>query len=180
MIFLEIPNKIFTNLLFMLRNELQTVIVRWSILLGLFSVIGCQQAQRPDGLPDLFPFQLVLTQDSQPLHGASVQLVSPEIPFPVTGTTDANGVAFLVTYGQFSGVPLGTYKVVVIKTETEGETSEEKRTQPIFIYSLVDPALANRETTTLEVTVENGKKTVTLDVGKPVRVLIETIKPNEI
>jgi hypothetical protein len=163
----------------MLQNLLQTMI-RWSILLGLFTIIGCQQEQRPEGLPALVPFQLILTQDTQPLVGASVQLVSQEIHFPVTGLTDANGVARLVTYGQFSGVPLGTYKVIVIKTETEGETSEEKQTQPIFIYSLVDPVLKNRETTTLEVIVEKNKNSATLEVGKPVRVLIDTIKPDKI
>jgi hypothetical protein len=64
--------------------------------LGLFNLIGCQSEQRPDGLPDLIPFQLNVTQDDQPCIGASVQLVSPEIPFPVTGQTDANGVARLV------------------------------------------------------------------------------------
>lgn len=162
----------------MLQNSLPTII-RWSILLGLFTVFGCQPEQRPEGLPILVPFQLTLTQDSQPLVGANVQLVSEEIHFPVTGLTNANGVARLVTYGQFSGVPLGTYKVVVIKTETEGETSNETQTQPIFIYSLVDPALTNRATTTLEVLVEKGKKSTTLDVGKSVRVLIDTIEPSK-
>ncbi|MDR1268746.1 MAG: carboxypeptidase-like regulatory domain-containing protein [Planctomycetaceae bacterium] len=163
----------------MLHHKLQLVIC-WSIFLGLFNLIGCQSEQRPDGLPDLVPFQLIVTQDNQPCIGAGVQLVSPEIPFPVTGQTDANGVARLVTYGRFSGVPQGTYKVVVIKTETEGETSGEKQTQPIFIYSLVDPSLTNRETTTLEITVEKSKKSATLDVGKSVRVLIDTIKPDRI
>ncbi|MDR2705848.1 MAG: hypothetical protein LBC02_08740, partial [Planctomycetaceae bacterium] len=82
--------------------------------------------------------------------------------------------------GQFSGVPHGTYKVVVIKTETEGETSGEKQTQPVFVYSLVDPVLKNPKTTTLEIIVEKGKNSATLDVGKPVRVLIDTIEPNKI
>ncbi|MDR1271034.1 MAG: hypothetical protein LBK82_16085 [Planctomycetaceae bacterium] len=159
----------------MIQNHLQIIIV---FLLCLF--IGCQSAKQPDGLPELVPFRLSLTQNGQPLSGASVLLFSPDIPWTVTGTTDTKGTAPIVTYGKFFGSPQGKFKVVVIKNDVVGNLQEENRTTPILIYSLVDPSLRNQNTTTLEVTVEKGKKSATLDVGKPVRVLIDTIQPNGI
>jgi hypothetical protein len=168
-------NPIINHTKFMIQNQLQIIIVLLSCIF-----IGCQSEKQPQGLPDLVPFRLSLTQDGQPLSGASVQLFSPDISWSVTGNTDINGTASIVTHGKFWGAPQGKFKVIVIKNEIAGNLQEEKRTTPVLIYSLVDPVLRNPNTTTLEVTVEKGKKSAILDVGKPVRVLIDTIQPNGI
>jgi hypothetical protein len=137
-------------------------------------VCGCSGPSKPDGLPDRLPFEVTLTQDGKPLSEASVQLVSPDVPWAITGNTDATGKAKVVTHGQFGGVPPGLYKVIVAKHETETTLSDDKKMQTLKIYSLVDPQYIDRNTTTLELTVEKEKKSATLDVGSPIRVLINT------
>ena len=143
--------------------------------LSLFLLVcGCFGPLKPDGLPDRVPFEITLTQDGKPLAEASVQLVSPDVPWAITGNTDATGKTKVVTHGQFGGVPPGSYKVVVLKQEMETTLSNDKKTQTMKIYSLVDPKWSDRKTTTLELTVERGKNSVALDVGSPVRVLVST------
>jgi len=137
-------------------------------------VCGCSGPSQPDGLPNRVPLEITLTQDGKPLQEATVQLVSPDVPWAVTGNTDAHGTAKMVTHGQFAGVPPGPYKVVVIKRDVESTPADDRKTQTLKIYSLVDPKLSDRQTTPLELTVEKGKKTATLELGATGRTLLDT------
>ena len=148
-------------------------IVFAALALPLF-VCGCSGPSKPDGLPDRVPLEITLTQDGKPLQEATVQLVSPDVPWSITGNTDAHGTAKMVTHGQFAGVPPGPYKVVVIKRDVESTPTGDRKTQTLKIYSLVDPKLSDRQTTTLELMVEKGKKTTTLELGASDRVLLDT------
>ena len=157
----------------------QIVLLKLSLLVV---VCGCFGPPKPDGLPDRIPFEITLAQDGNPLQEAAIQLASPDVPWAITGNTDSRGKAKMVTHGQFSGVPPGVYKVIVRKQETESTLSENKKMQTLKFYSLVDPKYNDRKTTTLELTIEKGQKSATLETGSPVRVFLysETVPVSEL
>ncbi len=145
--------------------------------------IGCGK-KKPDGMPDLQPTTLTLTQGGAPLAGATVNFKSTDSSMSWTcgGMTDDKGVATIVTHGQYKGAPVGKYKVAVNKTEWEGEappsvvdeasakTLEEykKAGKKYEEFYLVDLKYAIGETTPLEVEIVQGKNDLTADVGEPV------------
>ena len=88
------------------------------VSLGVLSLLlGCSSENRPPGMPKLYPASILITQEGQPLEGASVILVCVDesIRWLVSGQTNRDGVARLVTHGQFSGAPAGKFKVCVTK-----------------------------------------------------------------
>ena len=140
---------------------------------------GCQPSKRPDGLPPLYPCTVTITQNGTPAADVSVRFISKETSkWPVTGITDASGKAVMVTYGQFKGAPLGEYTVVVSKTESESVTAASEYSSGITkIFSLIAVEHRQPETSQLQMTVQKGNNTETFDVGKPVRVLVDMIRP---
>ena len=135
-------------------------------------------------MPPLHPLVLKLTQDGAPLSGASVSLFNEsESSWTVGGTTDASGNAVLMTHGKYPGVPAGKYNVCVFKVETvpKADPAKPKENDPALSeynpprpdeYDLVDGKLKSPATTTLTLEAGPGKKNVTLDAGKPIRILI--------
>ena len=97
-----------------------TIPTLFSILLFVLLTSGCAPSNRPPGLPRLYPATITITQKGKPLSDVSIRLV-PETPseWSVSGTTNASGTAKLVTYGQFDGVPEGSYTVVLSKVVRE-------------------------------------------------------------
>jgi hypothetical protein len=140
---------------------------------------GCNQSQRPKGLPNLHPCTITVTQNGSPVTDVSVQLVSKEESiWPVTGTTDTSGNAVLVTYGQFRGAPVGDYIVVLSKRLTETKTpANEYVSGTTEVYSLIDVKYTESETSPLEMSVKKGRNTMSFEIGSPVRVLVDTIRP---
>ncbi|MDO5552768.1 MAG: carboxypeptidase-like regulatory domain-containing protein [Planctomycetia bacterium] len=153
-----------------------------TILMGVAAVVlccGCQP-QRPEGLEKLYPVQLTFTQETKPLEGAIVSLTSVDksVRYTVGGVTDASGVVLLYTQGQYKGVPAGTYKVRVVKTEeTESNSldgaefeawarsNDDAKTES---WSLVEKSYTKFETTPLELKVSERVDTQ-FDLGRPVR-----------
>jgi len=141
----------------------------------LFS--GCDTRPKPDGLPPLLPLTLTLTQDGTPLSGASVTLFADDGAWTIGGTTNASGNVSPMTHGKYPGVPAGQYKVCVFKVESvapPARTDSESAGPPPVEYDLVDVKLKSPLTTPLTLEVGSGKKSVTLDVGEPIRQLIDT------
>lgn len=136
---------------------------------------GCFQNPKPEGLPDLVPFQLKIEQEGKPLQDASVQLVADECQWAVTGNTDTQGIAVIASHGQYLGAPQGKFKVVLRKSETDEKISPDRKTKTIKIYSLVEPRFSDPSTTSLEVTVDKKTTSVNLDAGKIVRELTDTV-----
>jgi len=145
------------------------------------SFSGCNQP-KPTGLPSLLPLTLTLTQDGTPLSGASVTLFADDgmATWTVGGTTGVSGNVSPMTQGKYPGVPAGKYKVCVFKIEAvvppgavPPTDSESQSARPVE-YDLVDVKLRSPATTTLTLEVGPGKKTATLDVGKPIRERINT------
>jgi hypothetical protein len=111
-----------------------------------------------------------------------------QIWFP-QGVTEASGKANIRTNGRYDGAPLGRFKIVVTKLETDLSklglpppesdpkyaTWERKASTEEFpVVALVEKQYTEATTTPLEIEVKKGKgNTTTIDVGKPVRYLIQ-------
>ncbi|MDD3589010.1 MAG: hypothetical protein PHO46_01875 [Thermoguttaceae bacterium] len=144
--------------------------------------VSCKEERKPDGMPDLYPCTVKLTQEGQPLEGAFILCQSDDaqlIRWAVTGQTGADGVAKIFTMGKFAGAPAGTFAVVVTKEESEGGSapSEDDMTEMKSggfggdVYSLVSLDQTAKETTPHKITVEaGGKNAFEFDCGEKVRV----------
>jgi hypothetical protein len=138
--------------------------------------VGCGGAKKPDGMPQLYKTTLLITQEKTPLAGAIVSLVSEDVSNNWTsgGTTNANGVVNIMTYGQFLGCPEGKFKVCISKQMVEGKVDMSDPASPKgspIIYDLVPPELNSAKTTTLEIEVKAGEKNhFELDAGKSVHI----------
>lgn len=151
----------------------QTVSV---LLAGLGLVaLGCSGDDRPAGLPDLAPVKIIILQDSKPLEGASVQLLSdePSSKWAVGGSTNAMGEAIIMTHGKYDGAPAGKYKVTVDKVTTDGPAvaiDDPDGSPPATSFRLVDAKFNSAKTTTAELTVAAGAPLEeTIDVGPAVK-----------
>ena len=154
-------------------------------LAALASAVGCGQ-KLPDGMPKLNPTTITVIQDGKPLEGAMVSMkpVDESIKWTSGGTTDANGVATIVTHGQYKGAPTGKFKVAVAKTVGEGTPPPPSPidAESARIYQeYVDSGATYEEffvvaeeyrlvgTTPLEVEVVEGTNDLKVDVGEAVR-----------
>jgi len=158
-------------------------------VLALVAAVGCGP-KTPAGFPPLQATTLTVTQDGAPLADASITLKSLDSSNTWTsgGTTDAKGVASLRTHGQYSGVPVGKYKVAITKTVSEGELpppppfdeaservyNEYLASDKVYKeFSVVDMQYRLIESTPLEIEVVKGKNALTADVGAAVHEEIE-------
>ena len=147
-------------------------------------LVGCTPSNRPAGLPPLHPCTITITQNGSPLADVSVWLVATEpSEWPSTGVTDASGQAMIVTFGQFRGAPIGEYAVVLSKTVSEfngtrGPDGEIVSGKTEF-FSLVAVEYTKSETSVLKMTVVKGNNVQTFEIGEPVRILVDTIRPGE-
>jgi hypothetical protein len=141
--------------------------------------LGCNSTQRPEGLPPLYSSVVTIIQNNVPVADVSVQLISKkESVWTVTGITDASGKAVLVTHSRFSGVPAGDYIVVLSKRLSEQNISANQSDSGITkIYSLIDSQYTTPETSSLEMSIKKGHNVMSFEVGLPVRILVDTIRP---
>lgn len=145
-------------------------------LLGISS-LGCGGPSGPDGMPELHPTILTITQGGAPLEGASVQLVSTDPTlsrWACGGASDAMGQVVITTLGQYPGAAVGTYKVTVFKElmETTGPANADPATPSVTkAFALVDPKFQTTETTPASVTITAGEnKPPAIDLGAPVKI----------
>ncbi|MDO5554977.1 MAG: hypothetical protein Q4G68_14570 [Planctomycetia bacterium] len=159
---------------------------RGIILLTLVSLLlvneGCGRKKRPNGLPDLRPCKITVTQNGQPAEGVLVMLAPVEggtCPWAVTGHTDANGTAVIMTHGEYRGAPEGHYKIFLSKQVIEGcdPASMERPSakNPMYIYTTIEPQYTSLDTTPLTVQVGRRGARTTCDVGPAVHELLEKI-----
>lgn len=151
--------------------------------------MGCAGPEKPEGMPDLLPVTLVLTQDGTPLAGANVALAPVEQTagrnWTSGGMTDESGTVVISTYGKFRGAPAGTYKVALRKTKETGPISRDDGPEGIAEYkqweaehakelaqiktvSCIEKAYTSAATTPLEITVDQGNTRFELNAGKSV------------
>ena len=154
----------------------------------ILSVVGCGGSKKPPGMPPLHATTLTFTQGGTPLAGATVTL-SPQddanAQWSFGGATDNNGVLNAQTQG-FDGLPEGSFKIAVTKTETEGtpaavESSDLGGGSPaasggVKSFYLVDKKYRSTGTTDLILEVKPGKNAQTFDLGSAVREEIPVYK----
>ncbi len=151
------------------------------LLTASFFAVGCAQPQKPDGMPELYPCVVKLTQEGEPLADASILCLSDDpklIRWAVTGRADANGVAKIFTMGKFEGAPVGEFAVVVSKNANSsadaasvsddlgasGTTANEP------VVSLVALEFTEKATTPLRMTVEAKSNEFEFDCGAKVEI----------
>lgn len=146
---------------------------------------GCGGEKIPDGMPELHPYTILVTQDGKPLEGASIALYATSTSEVPTGLTGANGKAEMLTR-SFKGVPDGEFKVSVKKEvptpskygETAPPTDDQmgewmanraKEYRPTHCY--VDAKFADANSSGVTVTT-TGASEGTVDVGAAVDEII--------
>lgn len=144
--------------------------------------VGCAQPQKPDGMPELYPCVVKLTQEGEPLADASILCLSDDpklIRWAVTGRADANGVAKIFTMGKFEGAPVGDFAVVVSKNaesanadgaDGSDDLGASGTTASEPVVSLVALELTEKATTPLRMTVEAKSNEFEFDCGAKVEI----------
>lgn len=141
----------------------------WRAALGVFAALaagGCLQPERPEGLPELYPCEIVVTFGGEPLEGVLATLTpeSPELKkWRAGGTTDAEGRIKVKTAFCWEGVAAGTYRLGFTKEEERvGDTAEE-----MTPMSLIPLKYAPQNTElTFEAKPGKNKATFELDAGE--------------
>ncbi|QDT01941.1 hypothetical protein K227x_03110 [Rubripirellula lacrimiformis] len=142
-------------------------------------VSGCGGVVQPDGLPELHPFELSVSQGGTPVEGVSVQLVPEDRAnsrWACGGATDAEGKVVVKTLGKFEGAPAGNYKVTFYKAIVEdmspGVSADDPSASKVYdSYLLVDPKFGSIATTPVEVSIAGGETTVPpIELGSAVRI----------
>jgi len=148
-------------------------------------IAGCGGDKRPDGMPKLYPASIGITQEGEPLAGATVQLIpgdGVDSRWGPMGMTDAAGVVVLKTNARYNGAPLGTYRVTVSKVELEphphpewsslpdGDPNFQKYQKILETLKPIDYVGQKYGSVTdspLKVEITAGGKTYPLDLEKP-------------
>jgi hypothetical protein len=130
--------------------------------LCLAVVVGC--SQKPADMPKLYNVTITVMMDGKPLEGALVSCVPENDGDNGTwfagGTTNGNGQVHPKTKGRYNGIPLGNFKVIVMKTvPAEGSTPEKAR-----FVRLVHPKFGDLATTPLTCTIEKTTRSVEFHV----------------
>jgi len=152
-----------------------------SLSVTLLLCAGCGgDGGRPADLPPLFPVNISIIQDGQPLEGATVTLIATTAgPYSrSSATTNEAGIARIRTHG-FVGVPAGEFAVAIEKQVIEGEREVFDGDEVVGrvggrAYNLVDTTFSTQATTTFSISVpaERRGATETFDVGAAVRVFL--------
>jgi hypothetical protein len=148
-----------------------------SVFLGM-ALAGCaDNDSRPEGMPKLVPCTVTILSEGQPLPDVKVDFNSddPTFRWQAGATTDANGVAKMVTYGRYFGVVEGEYSVTVTKLERE-DFDPEHPPKLIKVFTLTDPQYTDPKTTPLKIKV-SGKTVQSFDVGKTEKTVLRQENP---
>lgn len=150
------------------------------------AAVGCGDKKRPEGFPETVERSIKILQNGAPLEGARVNLVAQDpalARWGCGGVTNEDGVVELRTNG-YPGAPIGSFKVVVVKTETVGgaQTKEDyqRRMQGEDLgveetFDLVDRQFADQTQTPLTIEINADSKEIReFDVGAPIREPIRT------
>ena len=129
------------------------------VLCSVLCVCGCGG----DGRPSLVPVTGKVTLNGEPIDGAMVGFQPQDIEGynrPSTATTDAQGSFTVGTYGTDDGIPEGSYRVTVRKSEVIGKIPEgynlenpEENPRPLRTRLIVPEMYADAEASGLTVTV---------------------------
>lgn len=153
----------------------------FALLTAAFFAVGCAEPPKPEGMPEIYPCVVKLTQEGEPLADASILCLSDDsklIRWAVTGRADANGVAKIFTMGKFEGAPVGEFAVVVSKNadssadaaNVSDDLGASGTTASEPVVSLVALEFTEKATTPLRMTVEAKSNEFEFDCGAKVEI----------
>jgi hypothetical protein len=149
--------------------------------------MGCSET-KPDGFPKIYPVELLVTQEGQPLIDADISLfpVDDSMTWSVGGRSDQNGRVVLRTHGRYVGAPLGKFKVVLFKEIDEGKQeyldalnrhdSAAAAKINVKIFSCVKPEYQSQATTPIEIDITKNSKVIDVDAGSAVKLQQEFLR----
>ncbi len=145
----------------------------FTLLTVITVVTGCS-SKLPADLPKLYPctIELVAKGSGEPIAEASVSFspVGEGQKWAAVALTDASGKGTVKTNGSYSGIAVGTYKILLTKTEVYvpsgvKETIDRDGTRHGAVERPVIPDLYNDfEKTPLECTIEQKEQTIRFEV----------------
>lgn len=140
---------------------MQKIVFCLVFVVATISFGGCN-SRLPDDLPERYPCTVtILSKDGQPVKEACVMATNPESKWASIALTDEQGKAVLKTNGTYSGVPAGTYKIVVTKYDLIGRGEDVEPIEKLVF----DQSFAAEDTTPLEMNVDAKKQNdVTFEV----------------
>lgn len=154
---------------------MKNFVIYVSCVLVIAAGVGCSpKNSRPADLPDdMTPCRITITQDGAPVESASVVLeYETPVKYATSGTTDAQGVAVMMTYG-FAGAQQGSAKVLVSKLVTEGAEEAEEYGQSGKMgqdFETIDVKYKSKDTTDLSITIGKDNVAESFEVGAPVHI----------
>lgn len=165
----------------------KTIALFVAIAATLALAAGCNRVKLPDGMPELFPMKVTVTQDGKPAEGVEIICHKGSLGYGVSGVSDSSGVAELKTNGQFKGAPAGEYTVTATKYEltpsqlgvcpvggpARAEWEEKFAEEYRPAYNYVNPELRDPATSGLTLSVAKGTAAATLDLGAAVKVEVD-------
>jgi hypothetical protein len=131
------------------------------LLSGLCVIVLTGCSEKPDDMPRLCQVTATVMMEGKPLENALISCV-PEgnETWFAGGVTDVKGRVTLRTKGRYNGIPLGHFKVIVIKTtQVEGSTPEKN-----LAIRIVHSKFGDQTTTPLTCTIEKTTSFVEFNV----------------
>jgi hypothetical protein len=163
------------------------------LICPLFVFIAGCGSPLPPGMPKLYKTTVVITQDNQPLSGATVLAINEDFaatPYPSGGITDEKGEVELKTNGRFPGVPAGRYIVTVSKIDSDividpaaakTLSSEEyeklSARRDAHSFYVTEEKFSQQNTSPLRIEVKPGTTKHSLDVSPQVHIKIKAGAP---
>jgi len=142
-------------------------------------VFGCSRGNdRPQNLPDLFPVNIRVLQQGEPVSDAFVRLIPVDsaMPWSCGATTTADGHAKIMTVGRFEGAPQGEYKVLISKLEMTptiqadlSDLKSQKVSTSTAGFDLIEPKYSDIKSTPLTANVTSNGLSCEFDVEQAVR-----------
>jgi hypothetical protein len=169
-----------------------TTVLFLSVSVSVFIAgAGCKGEQRPDDLPPLYPCEITVIQDGNPLSSATVLFfpLNGNFQFAIGGKTDQNGILVPKTNGEWDGVPQGEYRISISKQIAPTDIPlpglqtplEERRkmleNQMRLTKETVDPRFSDRTNSELRLKVEGKTVKESFDVGKAVDISLKELNP---
>ncbi len=120
---------------------------------------GCRNG--PPDLPKLYHVVATVTMNDQPLEEATIACYPEDGgKWFSGGMTDASGQVRFKTRGRYDGIPLGRYKVVVIKSApAPGSTPESHK-----MFRIVHSRFQDAQTTPLSCEITKESKSLEFKV----------------
>lgn len=141
-----------------------------SAIASILLAAGCKE-KRPDGMPDLIPVVLTVTQEGAPLAEANINFYAQDSAnkkWGSGGVTDAQGKLVVMTQGKYKGMPAGKYKITVSKILVENPPQKESD-PPGKYFELIEKKYTKEALTDIMIEVAPGTSNYDIKAGKAVK-----------